>query len=212
MHKKYLLFDNDGVLVDTEYWYFIANQRALAELDIALTQPQYLKIMAAGENCWQLCANTGVSQTTIEQQRQQRNLYYQQYLQTKDIAIDGVRELLKSLSQHYHMAIVTTSRRQDFELIHGNRGIVQYMDFVLTREDYINSKPQPDPYLAALSQYGCNADAALVIEDSQRGLGAAVAAGIECAVVFNEFTQSHDLSQANYHLSSLDELPALLSD
>lgn len=210
MPKKYLFFDNDGVLVDSEYWYFMANQRALAELDISLTKPRYLKIMAAGENCWQLCDHLKLSQSTIDQHRQHRNQYYQQYLRTEDINIDGVEELLKALSTHYHMAIVTTSRRQDFEIIHKHRGIVEHMDFVLTREDYVNSKPQPDPYLAALKRYGCSADEALVIEDSQRGLGAAVAAGIECAVVFNEFTQSHDLSAASYHIATLQELTLLL--
>lgn len=45
------------------------------------------------------------------------------------------------------MAIVTTSRRVDFELIHKNRGISDYMQFVLCVEDYKKAKPYPDPYL-----------------------------------------------------------------
>ena len=45
--KKYILFDHDGVLVDTEYWYFTANKRALGELGIELELALYLKNMAS---------------------------------------------------------------------------------------------------------------------------------------------------------------------
>ena len=49
------------------------------------------------------------------------------------------------------MAIVTTSKAVDFNLIHRDRTIVTHMDFVLTREDYTNSKPDPEPYELALT-------------------------------------------------------------
>jgi beta-phosphoglucomutase-like phosphatase (HAD superfamily) len=61
------------------------------------------------------------------------------------------------------------------------------MDFVLVREDYELANPHPEPYLTALARFGANKEEALVVEDSARGLSSAVAAGIECAVIFNEF-------------------------
>ena len=51
-------------------------------------------------------------------------------------------DTLAALSGHVRMAIVTTSKRDDFELIHAGRAIVQFMDFVLVREDYARSKPE----------------------------------------------------------------------
>ena len=52
------------------------------------------------------------------------------------------------------MAIVTTAKRADFELIHENRHIKQFMDFVLVREDYQHAKPHPEPYLTGLKRSG----------------------------------------------------------
>ena len=49
-----------------------------------------------------------------------------------------------------------------------------------------------------------------MVEDSQRGLQSAMAAGIDCAVVHNTFTSSHDFTGARHLLNSLDELPGIL--
>lgn len=208
--KKYILFDHDGVLVDTEQWYFMSNQRALSELGIALDKAQYLKNMANGISCWDLARSRDIDESIIAEQRVRRNLYYQHYLQNKDITIPGIESLLGELSKEYKMAIITTSKRTDFELIHKERKIVQYMDFVLTREDYANAKPHPEPYLTGLEKFGGRKEETLIIEDSERGLKSAVAAGIECAIVYNEFTKTHDFSKATHTINSLSELPVLL--
>ena len=51
-----------------------------------------------------------------------------------------------------------------------------------------------------------------MVEDSERGLTAALAAGIDCAVVQNDFTKSHDFSKATYTLKNLSELPKLMEE
>ena len=66
------------------------------------------------------------------------------------------------------MAIITTSRRVDFELIHKNRGIADFMDFVLCVEDYEKAKPNPEPYLKGLERFCSKPFEAIVVEDSQR--------------------------------------------
>ena len=71
------------------------------------------------------------------------------------------------------------------------------MDFVLVREDYERAKPHPEPYLTGLKRFGAAKEETLVVEDSLRGLKSAVAAGIDCAIVRNDFTHSPDFSEAN---------------
>ena len=93
--KKYILFDHDGVLVDTEYWYFTANKRALAELGIELELALYLQNMTQGISAWDLATAQGVNEAAIERQRAQRDLYYQEYLQNEDIEIPGVEQALR---------------------------------------------------------------------------------------------------------------------
>ena len=68
-----------------------------------------------------------------------------------------------------------------------------------------------DPYLAALNRFGAAREEALIIEDSERGLRAAVAAGIDCVIVHSEFTRTQDFSSAKAVIGSLQELPALLA-
>jgi HAD superfamily hydrolase (TIGR01509 family) len=209
--KKIILFDHDGVLVNTEHWYYMANKRALAELEIDLPLPAYLELMADGTKVWTLAQAVGVDDQRIAAARARRDNYYQQYLLTEDIEIGGVTETLKELSSICRMAIVTTSRRVDFELIHRDRQIIDYMDFVLTVEDYPRAKPHPDPYLSALRRFQATADQAIVVEDSARGLKSAVAAGVDCIVVHNDFTASHDLSAAILKIGDFRELPMIMA-
>lgn len=205
-NPKFILWDNDGVLVDTENWYYQANKKALSELSIDLTFEQYMQIMQDGKSAWELARQKGISEDELQKHRQARNNYYQQYLLTEDIGIPGVKEVLETLSKKYSMAIVTTSKKADFDLIHKDRSLLKYMDFVLTRNDYEKSKPNPEPYLMALKQFGATADDAIVIEDSTRGLNSAIAAGIPCVIVKNEFTKTHDFTGATKMIDCLADL------
>ncbi len=182
--KTTILWDHDGVLVDTEPWYYEATRLQLGELGIPLPRDEYLKDMAK---------------------------LYQHFLLTRDIEIEGVEAVLELLSEDYDMAIVTTSKREDFTLIHRQRSITKHMAFVLANGDYPRSKPHPDPYLTALDRFGVTRQETVVVEDSQRGLRAAVAARIDCVVVKNEFVQAQDLSAATHQIDSLAMLPDLLA-
>ena len=200
--KKYILFDHDGVLVDTEFWYYKAGERALAEIGLTLDKDQYLRDMNQGLGTWAQARAAGIDEQTISRQREVRNEYYQEYLRTEAIEIEGVVETLAELSKYVRMAIVTTAKRADFEIIHEQRQIRQFMDFVLVREDYELTKPHPEPYLTGLEAPRSHQEETLVVEDSSRGLNSAVAAGIDCVIVYNDFTKAQDFSQASYRIET----------
>lgn len=209
--KKYILFDNDGVLIETEMWYFEASKRALKEFfDLELTFERYMEIMAKGQRAWVIAEEIGVSEAEIIVAREKRDEYYQEYIKTEDIAIEGVLDTLNELSKDYKMGIVTTSRRVDFELAHNGRGIMDFMDFVLCVEDYPNAKPHPDPYLKGMELFGATKEECIIVEDSKRGLSSAVNACIECVIVHNDFTKTHDFSDASYRIKKFSELQELL--
>jgi HAD superfamily hydrolase (TIGR01509 family) len=207
---KYILFDHDGVLVETEYWYYLANKRALAPLGIDLPRDAYLVNMANGYNAWETARASGISEPDIGRCRELRNRYYQEYLMTEDIEIEGVLQTLAELAVTYRMGVVTTSKRSDFALIHKTRPILDHMEFCLTREDYEQAKPHPEPYLRGLQRFGATAAETVVIEDSARGLKSAISAGIDCIVVANEFTAAHDLSKATAKVATFRELPSTI--
>ena len=204
--KNYILFDHDGVLVDTEYWYYTAGARALATIGADLPKDEYLQDMTHGKGTWARAKAAGIDDATIDRLREIRDEYYRGYLRTEAIEIAGVIEALAELSKRTRMAIVTTAKHADFEIIHEHRQITQFMEFVLVREDYELAKPHPEPYLTALERFGATKAEALVVEDSARGLSSAVAAGIDCAVVRNEFAQGGDFSLASHRIDRLIDL------
>jgi HAD superfamily hydrolase (TIGR01509 family) len=171
---------------------------------------QYIRDMNGGMGTWAQARSAGVDEQTIARQREVRDRYYQEYLRTEAIEIDGVVEALAELSKYARMGIVTTAKRADFDLIHENRQITKFMEFVLVREDYEHAKPHPEPYLTGLQRLGVAKDEALVVEDSARGLSSAVAAGIDCAIVDNAFTRGHDFTGAAYRIETLIDVKAII--
>jgi len=205
----HLLFDHDGVLVDTEHWYFEATRQALAKLDVIMTFDDYKQHLVDGTSNWVGAKRRGATQAGIDAARAWRDNRYQYYLQHEHIDIPGVAEVLEELGQHYQMAVITTSKRMDFELIHRERTLLDNMAFVLCREDYGLAKPHAEPYETGLRRFGVGPDSTVVIEDSKRGLAAAEAAGIRTIKVHNEFV-AHQQAASDYAIQSLQELPELL--
>jgi len=136
--------------VNTESWYYKAGERALADIGCTVDKEQYLRDMNRGLGTWAQARAAGIDEHIISRQRAIRDDYYQEYLRTEAIEIEGVVDALADLSRYARMAIVTTAKRADFEIIHEKRQIRQFMKFVLVREDYQLAKPHPEPYLTGL--------------------------------------------------------------
>jgi HAD superfamily hydrolase (TIGR01509 family) len=209
---KAIFWDNDGVLVDTERLYFLATQRVLATVGIPLTQEQYIDLLLVqGKGAWHLAAEKGISPGAITQLRHERNTLYSTLLCQEHFLMAGVREVLDALDRMYVMGIVTSAEPDHFTLIHQQTGLLPYFRFVLTARDYAHSKPHPEPYLLAVERSGCRKEECVVIEDSERGLMAARAAGLQCIVIPSAFTRGSNFAGAYKVLASLPELLAELS-
>jgi HAD superfamily hydrolase (TIGR01509 family) len=206
---KAIFWDNDGVLVDTERLYFIATQRVLAGVGVSLSQEQYIDLLLVqGKPPWYLAAEKGATPKDIEKLRDERNTLYGSLLEQEHIIIDGAGDVLEKLCNRYMMGIVTSSRSDHFEIIHRRTGFLKYFQFALTSDRYSHTKPHPEPYLLAIERSGFSADECIVIEDSERGLTAANAAGIRCIVIPNEFTRSSNFAGAYKVIGSLKNLIA----
>jgi len=205
--KQFILFDNDGVLVHTEPLYYEANLKTFAEMGIQVDEKSYHEIMIAGATLFSIAESKGYNENEIRVWRDKRNEYYQELISSRDIVIPGALQVIEELSKRFQMGIVTTSRRADFEIIHKEGHFTQHMEFILCVEDYPRAKPYPDPYQAGLLRFKATPDQAIVIEDSERGLRSALNAGIDCIIVENAFTVTHDFTGA---LSQINKLEALL--
>jgi HAD superfamily hydrolase (TIGR01509 family) len=202
-----IFWDNDGVLVDTEHLYFQATQEALASVGLPLTREDYVELfLVQGRGAWHLAEQRGIASGDIERLRNDRNIRYSELLAQEPRLIPGVTQVLDALHGKYVMGIVTSSRKDHFDVIHRKTGLLDYFDFVLTASDFTRVKPDPEPYLRAVARSGVGAQACVAIEDSARGLESARGAGIGCIVVPTALTQGSDFSGADRILGSIAEI------
>jgi HAD superfamily hydrolase (TIGR01509 family) len=208
---KAILWDNDGVLVDTEHLYFQATQQVLRSVGVQLTQEQYIELfLVHGKGAWHLVEEHGVSPDDIDGLRKERNALYAHLIGQAPRLVAGVAGVLDALRGKYVMGVVTSSQRDHFNLIHQSTGLLQYFDFVLTAGDYEHSKPAPDPYLRAVERSGVDREACVAVEDSERGLESAIRAGLRCIVVPTALTRGRRFAGAHRVLGSVSEIPTCL--
>jgi len=206
-----ILWDNDGVLVDTERWYFDATRAVFAEAGVDLTPgiySEYFLTHSGGTS--RLAAERGLNESDIATLIDIRNARYLHALEHEDITIEGVRDTLAALQPHFTMGVVTSARLSHFEAIHRRSGLLEFFDFAVTHEDYARSKPAPDPYIAAVARTGFPAARCLAIEDAPRGLAAARAAGIDCWVIRTGLTRGVPFPGAGRVLNSITDAASLL--
>jgi HAD superfamily hydrolase (TIGR01509 family) len=197
MTIKAILWDNDGVLVDTEHLFFCASHETLARVGVELTQKMYVEfVLKQSRGVWHLAAEKGIPEPEIARLRAERDALYGQLLREGKTVIAGAEETLDRLYGRFTMGIVTSSKRDHFEIIHQSTNLLRYFDFVVASGDYTRYKPDPEPYLIALERTGLAKNECIAVEDSERGLAAAIRAGIRCLVVPNGMTRGSDFSGA----------------
>lgn len=207
-----ILFDNDGVLVDTEHIFYEANCEMLAEYGIVLAERDFAELsLAQGLSLADIIVKlAGVTPENAEDARQRRNLRYNDMIRERELVIDGVRETLTRLQQKFRIGVVTCCQTMHFQTIHSRSGLRQFFDFVVGDDDFVLHKPHPEPYLTALNKYSLNPDETIAVEDSQRGVISAQAAGIRCAAIPRGLSVYGDFSFADWKFDNITELAEML--
>ncbi|MFZ6819738.1 HAD family hydrolase [Undibacterium sp. Ji22W] len=212
--KHGILWDNDGVLVDTEGLFYQANRSLFAEHEIDLTPELFFDwFLLENLGAWHLLEARGVGADEIGLLRDERNRRYSALLQShSDLEIAGINTLLAKLQGKAKMGIVTSSRADHFQLIHRKLTLLQHFDFVVTEENYANSKPAPDPYLLGLEKLAIPREHCLVVEDSPRGLRSAISAGLQCVVIRNQLSRHFSFDGAYRVVDDYSELGKAIDD
>lgn len=204
---RWIFWDNDGVLVDTERLYFRATREILATVGVVLSEAMFVQLfLIESRGAWHLAAERGVSPADIEELRERRSRRYAALLVSEPVLLPRVLETLERLEGRVRMGVVTSSRRSHFELIHSTTGLLRYFEFSITGDDCARLKPDPEPYLRALEAAGAPAAECVAVEDSLRGLAAARAAGLECWVLPSPFLAACEFPGASRILGDIGEV------
>ncbi len=209
-----ILWDNDGVLVDTEHLFFAANKELLNSYGLDLSEEDFFNwYLIRNIGSWHLFQSIGLTDEQLPEIRRKRNdIYNRKLVEAEDLAVEGIKPVLQSLHKKVPMGIVTSAYRHHFETIHARLDLRDFFDFVLTNEDYEGSKPSPAPYLSGLSRLAIPPEECLVVEDSPRGLAAAKAAGIRCIILRHSLMKSYEFGGAYHIVDNVTELAATLQD
>ncbi|MBM4170916.1 MAG: HAD family phosphatase [Ignavibacteria bacterium] len=208
---KAIFWDNDGILVDTEKLYYKSCKITFDKIGIEINEDIYREyFLKKSYGTWHLAKEQGFSDKDISEMRNERNKVYSQLLKDNIEIIDGVDNVLKLLFGKIKMGVVTSSRRDHFEIIHQQTQFLKYFDFVVTSDDCKKVKPDPEPYLKALQLSGFDKNNCIVVEDSERGLRSALDAGLKCIIIPTELTKYFDFTGAEKILKDISELPSII--
>ncbi|MDA0329613.1 MAG: HAD family phosphatase [Gemmatimonadetes bacterium] len=211
MSVECVLWDHDGVIVDTEPLFFEATARALADHGIAVERDRWAALQASGEGIVRLLEEARFGGGRQAGVRRVRDELYADLLGERDVLIEGARSAVEEVTGRYRSALVTTSLRRYLDQIHGSSGLLGHFAHIVTAEDCSRHKPHPEPYLRAMELVGARPEACIAIEDSPRGLASARAAGVRCVVVRSDFIGTPRFEAATHVLDSVAEFGPFLA-
>lgn len=196
---KAVLFDNDGVLIDSESVFYDYTRDALASAGVNLSPSYWARhYLGNGLRSVEVAESLGLSRSAATDIIEARNRRFMARLQEGFIPFPGVTETLSLIRGWVRMALVTGSPLEKLLLAHRETDLLPLFDCVITSDDYIHSKPHPAPYRAALDRLGIVPGECLAVEDSPRGLNAAHAAGIRCLLIPTPLTDMEMCRHADW--------------
>ncbi len=201
-----VIFDLDGVLIDSEGLYYRAYSEVLKPYGVTVSRTEYEEYwIAQGYGPEYIVAKHNLP-VSPDELRQLRSPVYLQFLETEVTLMPYVEETLARLAPRFALTVATNSYRQHLDAVLCRFHLQSFFPFTVAREDYTGAKPLPDAFLAAANKLGLLPSQCIVVEDTYKGVIAAASAGTACIAVPNEYTQNNDFSRADLVLPSLREL------
>ena len=208
-----VIFDMDGVLVDSEPLHFEAARLVLARHGVCFTEAENQEFLGvtAHETYATLRARHGLAVP----EDQLVDAYAAELIRlipTQVRPMAGVPEVLERLrAAGFRLGLASSAERVVISATLAGLGVADLFEVVVAGTDVGRGKPAPDIFLQCARRLGVPASACFVIEDSRNGVLAARAAGMRCAAIPCSATAEHDLSAATCRLPSLLALPGLLA-
>jgi HAD superfamily hydrolase (TIGR01509 family) len=207
-----IFWDHDGLLVETEWLFYSLTRELFHHEGIELTQQLWSEeYLSKGRGTSLIAAGLGLSERQAKRIIDERNHRYQSMLEQQPPLCPFALAVLSELKPDFPMALVTGNSRKAIETVHRHTGVLELFDAIISAEDYQRAKPAPDAYLTAVERLSVSAGKSVAIEDSERGMAAALAAGMACIAVPGILTRHQRFQGAVTIQDSLKNLPSLIT-
>ncbi|MGK0551572.1 HAD family hydrolase [Enterococcus faecalis] len=211
--KKAVIFDCDGVLVDSEILYLNSLLKYLKTLGIETTidEVKFVVGMKAYEIAEALQRKFELNQVSIEELIQKQDEYQEREMAAVELQpMSGLIDFLDSLkNQGYKLAIASSSLKNYVENVCRRIGILEYFDLLVTGEQVSNSKPDPEIFNKTVELLGIPKEETLIVEDSVNGIKAAKSSGV-FVVGYKGSVIEQDTTNADAELKTFVEIQKYL--
>jgi len=207
---KTVIFDMDGVIVDTEPVHKYAYYQHFNELGIEVSEQLYASFTGnSTRNVFQRIKDTfNLNHDVEELILRKRHLFNEAFDTKPDLElIEGVHKLIKNLHENgMQLILASSASKSTINRVFTRFDLYQYFTHTVSGEDFPKSKPDPAIFLHAASLSVAPKEHCIVIEDSTNGVKAAKAADIYCIGYHSENSKHQDLSLADYLIHDFEEI------
>ena len=214
---KAVIFDMDGLMIDSERVTFEGYQHILSKMGKTITEDFYITLLGKPiKGIFQRFYDVYGNDFPIESVITDVHQYMAERFETEGVPLKtGLVELLKYCREKgYRTIVATSSNRNRVDKILKSADIEQYFDDSICGDEVTKGKPDPEVFLKSCMKLGVNTDEAVVLEDSEAGIQASYAAGIKVICVPDmkqpepEYAQKTfmivtDLNKVKYWLETL---------
>ncbi len=177
-----VLYDMNGIIVDDEHIHELAFYKVMQRYNVVMNHNDYMTLCAGRtdkEGFELIMEKNNLELKLSELMEQKQEIYFDIFKDSK-VAYPGIVDLVKKTSEVFKIALVTSSLRNEVEMITKEFGIYDYFKAIITADDIEKGKPDPEPYIKGAKAVGSVPSECVVIEDSASGVKAAIGAGMKC--------------------------------
>jgi len=207
--KKAVIFDLDGVISDTQRLHFEVDVEVLKRKGIDFPFKRMNRY--AGVSDREFFRELVFKKKKFSEKEMEKIIEMKYEILFKKMKgnlkpIKGVIELIKRLKRNsFRLAVASSSPKKAVNFVLSSFKIKKYFDVILSREDVVKAKPDPEIYLKAAKLLKLKPEDCLVIEDSPSGIKAAKSAGMKCIAIATTL-KKEQLKQADKIINSFEEL------
>jgi beta-phosphoglucomutase-like phosphatase (HAD superfamily) len=187
-----VLFDLDGVLIDATEWHYEALNRALRLFGFDITRYEHLSNyngLPTRQKLEMLSIEKGLPVPIHGMLNRLKQIYTRDEILTKCRPVFEKEYMLHRLKREgYRLACCSNSIRETLELMIRQSGIESCFEFLVSNEDVVKPKPDPEIYLTAIARLGATPAEVLIVEDAPHGVEAARRSGAHLCQV-SDFTE-----------------------